>query len=625
MKSSGGHNKKEEVSIVSAPKNNPPVNHRLVAYRLSALIWQSANRLHLFGAFIGLLVGRSAVVVCPFLLKYSIDQISPSTKSLNLSSSTIPLLAIASYGLARVAAQLSNEVRDYLFARVSFYSQRQLLVSVFNKLFSLNLDYHLNRKTGAVSRILERGFRALQFVSHFMILNIIPTIVEVLLVTVILAYNFPPSFAIITISTVLIYIAYSIILTEYRTTFRKAMNELDSQANSRAVDALINYETVKYFSREATEGLRYDQSLAQHEAVALRAQGLLGFLNTGQAVIISLGLFGVMLLAAQEVVAGGMTVGDFVLVNTFLLQLYLPLNFLGFVYREIKQGLVDIEALFSILDEKSQTETNDESLINMRDSQRNLTKISSKIEFKNVSFSYPNGTKVLHNISFSVSAGKSIALVGESGSGKSTISRLLFGYYQPQEGEILIDDVPIQNYSLSSRRKAIGIVSQDPVLFHESIRYNLLYANAESDEKDLWYALKLAHAEEFVKRLPSGLDTIVGERGLKLSGGERQRIALARVFLKRPLIFIFDEATSSLDTATESEIQSALSEVSKGTTTISIAHRLSTIVDADEIIVMRRGEIIEQGTHEALLEKNGDYTFMWHLQERSETESTNQR
>ena len=572
---------------------------------------------------VGLGIGKAITVFTPFLLKAAVDGVAPSTigkvgiVGTVAVSATLPVLAITGYALSRFAAQVANELRDWLFARVSFRLQRALLVQVFGHLFDLTLDFHLNRKAGAISRLLERGFRSLQFVFHFMTFNIVPTILEVALVTLILALTFPPAFALITLGTVVLYVTYSILLTEHRTVFRKSMNELDSEANSRAVDALINYETVKYFNNEPAEMSRYDNSLARYERVSLRAQGLLGVLNAGQALIIGVGLLGVMLLAGQGVVAGTMTIGDFVLVNTFLLQLYLPLNFLGFVYREIKQGLVDIEALFDVLDQQGETAlANDIATTPLTE----LVSLNTGIEFKDVSFTYPNGTEVLKKVSLSIPAGKSVALVGESGSGKSTIARLLFGYYRATGGEITIDGIHVDNVSLASRRRALGVVSQDPVLFHESIRYNLLYADPNATEEVLWHALELAYAAEFVRRLPQGMETVVGERGLKLSGGEKQRIALARVFLKRPLLFIFDEATSSLDSGTEAEIQTALREVSRGATTLSIAHRLSTVVDADEIIVLRRGEVIERGTHDELLATGGEYYGMWKLQEPTDSD-----
>ncbi len=554
-------------------------------------------------AFVFLVAAKVLNVYVPFLLKTSIDQLTNNQKLL-------PFAVILAYGVARISVQVFGEIRDVLFAKVAQHAQRTIALKTFMHLHHLSLDYHLSRQTGGLSRVIERGTRGIQFVLNFMTFNIVPTLIEIVLVTGVLIVRFNVSYAIVIFSTILIYIVMTLMVTEWRLKFRVKMNSEETSANIKAIDSLLNYETVKYFGNEEHEYRRFDLSLKGYEAAAVRSQYSLSFLNFAQAAVIGLGLIIIMTMSAKAVVSGEQTVGDFVLVNTFLIQLYLPLNFLGFVYREIKNGLVDMEKMFELLDVHASVADSANAV--------GLQVTSGDVKFQNVNFSYNSSRQILTDVSFDVPAGRTLAIVGASGAGKSTISRLLFRFYDSTSGRIVIDDQDIKSVTQKSLRAAIGIVPQDTVLFNDTIGYNIRYGNPSANDEDVMTAARLANIHDFVMSLPQGYETPVGERGLKLSGGEKQRVAIARTILKNPRILLFDEATSALDSHNEKEIQKSLKAVSKNRTTIVIAHRLSTIVDADEIIVLKKGMIVERGVHSALLSQNGEYASMWFKQQKQE-------
>ncbi|HEX4923199.1 MAG TPA: ABC transporter ATP-binding protein/permease [Bdellovibrionales bacterium] len=550
-----------------------------------------------------LLLAKIVGVYVPFLLKQAVDALSVEAALL-----AIPLGLILAYGAARFLQQAFGELRDYLFVNVSQHAQRQIALSTFKHLHNLSMRFHLERQTGGLSRVIERGVKGIQFVLSFMLFNIVPTIFEIILVTGILLVQFDLSFAAITFFTIAFYIGFTLIVTDWRLKYRVAMNKRDTEANTKAIDSLLNYETVKYFGNEEHEHGRYDQALKGYMAAATQGQASLSLLNVGQATIIAAGLLGVMWLAARGVVHRSLTVGDFVLVNTFLIQLYLPLNFLGFVYRETKQGLVDMDKMFELLQVNAEIED--------KPGARALTVTNGEIEFDAVTFGYEPDRVILRDVSFNVPAGKTVALVGPSGSGKSTISRLLFRFYDIQRGAIRIDGQDIRDATQKSVRAAIGIVPQDTVLFNDTIIYNIHYGRVGATEDEVVQAARMAHIHDFVASLPQGYKTTVGERGLKLSGGEKQRVAIARAILKKPRILVFDEATSALDSRTEKEIQRSLNEVARDRTTLVIAHRLSTVVDADQILVLKNGQIVERGRHQELLRLGGEYAAMWEKQQQ---------
>jgi len=564
-------------------------------------IWQFKGRV-LFA--LGLLtLAKIANVGIPLALKGAVDALDPQQQDIIY----LPVAMLITYGLLRLASSLFSELRDAIFAKVIFNSVRRIAGAIFKHLHNLSLRFHLQRQTGGISRDIERGSRGISFLLNFMIFNILPTLVEIALVTVILLSQYDNIFAIITTSTILLYIAYTLIITEWRMRFRRAMNDMDSKANNQAIDSLLNYETVKYFNNEQYELNRYDETLATWETSAIKNQTSLSLLNIGQGAIIAIGLTLLMLLAGQGVVDGELTLGDLVLINAFLLQLYLPLGFLGFVYREIRHSLADMERMFNLLEQPQETMDIPGAMP--------LTVNQGEIRFNHVDFQYDANRKILHDIDFTVEAGKKLAIVGASGSGKSTLVRLLFRFYDLQAGTISIDDVSIHDVQQHSLRQEIGVVPQDTVLFHNSIYHNILYGNPHADKAAVIEAAKQAHLHEFIQKLPDGYDTLVGERGLKLSGGEKQRVAIARTLLKNPNILIFDEATSALDSHSEKAINKELQTISKNKTTLVIAHRLSTIVDADTILVLDQGRIIERGTHKQLLGQNGHYAAMWALQQ----------
>ncbi|MDC9725377.1 MAG: ABC transporter ATP-binding protein/permease [Gammaproteobacteria bacterium] len=564
-------------------------------------IWEFKGRVVLA---LGLLtLAKLANVGIPIALKGAVDALDPQQQDIIF----LPIAMLVTYGLLRLASSLFSELRDALFAKVIFNSVRRIAGAIFKHLHNLSLRFHLQRQTGGISRDIERGSRGISFLLNFMIFNILPTLVEIALVTIILLTQYDSIFAIVTTSTILLYIAYTLVVTEWRMRFRRVMNDMDSKANNQAIDSLLNYETVKYFNNENYELNRYDLTLASWEKSAIKNQTSLSLLNMGQGAIIATGLTILMLLAGQGVVDGELSLGDLVLINAFLLQLYLPLGFLGFVYREIRHSLADMERMFKLLEESQET-------LDKPDAPA-LDVSKGEIRFNHVDFHYDSNRKILHDIDFTIEAGKKLAIVGASGSGKSTLARLLFRFYDLQAGTITIDGANISDVQQHSLRQAIGVVPQDTVLFNNTIYHNILYGNPAVDKSAVIEAAKQAHIHNFIQRLPEGYDTLVGERGLKLSGGEKQRVAIARTLLKNPHILIFDEATSALDSHSEKAINKELQAISQNKTTLVIAHRLSTIIDADTILVLNHGKIIERGTHNQLLSKNGHYAAMWALQQ----------
>jgi ATP-binding cassette subfamily B protein len=520
----------------------------------------------------------------------------------------VPLLLIVGYGLLRVASSGFGEVRDMVFAAVQQRVVRRVALETFQHVHRLSLRYHLDRKTGGLARAMERGQNGIEAVLRLAVFNVVPTLIEVALVTVVLVRVFDWRFAALTLACVSVYLSFTVFFSQFRIRFRRTMNETDSEAQTKAVDSLLNYETVKYFGNEAHEARRFDESLARYERAAVRSQVTLNLLNLGQATIIAAGLAVMMLLAADGVASGQMTVGKFVLINTYLMQLYQPLNFLGFVYREIRQGLVDMEQMFRLL--STGQEVADKpgavALVGHLADRR-----AGEVVFDDVRFGYLPERPILKGVSFRIPPGRALAVVGPTGAGKSTISRLLFRFYDVDGGSVRVDGIDVRDAAQDSLRAAIGVVPQDTVLFNDTIRYNIGYGRPGATAAEIEEAAKLAQVHDFVCRLPQGYDTVVGERGLKLSGGEKQRVAIARAILKDPRILILDEATSALDTRTEQEIQVALRNVARHRTTLTIAHRLSTIVDADEIIVLDDGRVVERGRHAALIAEDGLYAAMW--------------
>jgi ATP-binding cassette subfamily B protein len=555
-----------------------------------------------------LIFAKLANVAVPLIFKQIIDALDKSQAVL-----MVPVTLILGYGLLRLMSTLFGELRDAVFAKVTQRAIRRVALQVFEHLHSLSLRFHLNRQTGGVSRDIDRGTRGIGFLLNFMLFNILPTLLEIGLVAAILLSKYNAWFAGITFVTLIIYIGFTLFVTEWRMVVRRTMNELDSKANSRAIDSLLNYETVKYFGNEQYESRRYDHNMEHWEEAAVRNQTSLAFLNAGQSVIIAVGITALMWLAADEVVKGTMTVGDLVLVNVFMLQLYMPLHFLGFVYREIRHALADMEKMFSLLHENREIA----DVIAAPD----LVTGKAEVRFEHVSFGYNPDRQILFDVTFSVPAGHTVAVVGSSGAGKSTLSRLLFRFYDVQEGCLRINGQDIRSVTQSSLRAAIGIVPQDTVLFNDTIYYNIAYGKPDATHDAVIAAAQAAHIHEFIESLPQGYETQVGERGLKLSGGEKQRVAIARALLKNPAILIFDEATSALDSKSEKAIQAELRAIAQNRTTLVIAHRLSTVVDADQILVMDKGGIVERGTHNELLQQGGVYEQMWSLQKRVEQDT----
>jgi len=557
-------------------------------------------------AALGALIGaKMANVGVPLVLKQLIDQlaIDPAHPQALL---VLPLGALVAYGLLRLSTTVFTELREFLFARVTQRAVRTIALKVFRHLHALSLRFHLNRQTGGMTRDIERGTRGVNSLISYSLFNVLPTLVEITLVLGYLVINYDIWFSVITAVALATYIAFTVIVTEWRTHFRRTMNDLDSKANTKAIDSLLNYETVKYFGNEDYEAKRYDQGLQNYENAAVRSQTSLSVLNTGQSLIIATAVTLILWRATEGVIAGTMTLGDLVLVNSFMIQLYIPLNFLGVIYREIKQSLADMERLFSLLDQNRE-------VADAPNAQPLVTR-GARVEFSHVDFSYEAKRQILFDVDFTIPAGTTTAVVGHSGSGKSTLSRLLFRFYDVNGGSIRIDGQDLREVTQQSLRAAIGIVPQDTVLFNDTIEYNIAYGRPEASHDDIVAAARAASIHDFIESLPDGYKTMVGERGLKLSGGEKQRVAIARTLLKNPAILIFDEATSALDSKSEQAIQAQLKEIAKDRTTLVIAHRLSTIADAQQIIVLDHGKIVERGTHGALLAARGLYAQMWERQ-----------
>ena len=574
--------------------------------KLCRLLWpqnQPALRVRVVFSILCLILAKVLSISIPFFYKYAVDALS-----LKATILVVPVFLIVAYGVAMAVSQLFGEFRDLLFVKVGQHALRHAALDTFKHLHQLSLKFHLDRQTGGLARIIDRAVQAIQFVLWVMLFNILPNIFELIVVCIIFAVKFNLLFAAVAFLTVFSYLACSFLITEWRMKFRRAANQASNRSSTISVDSLLNFETVKYFNNEQHEFDRYNGALKDYQQAMIKAQYSLSGLNSAQALIISVGLSIIMLLAARGIVHQQMSIGDFVLVNMLMMQLYQPLRFIGAFYNQVKQSLTDMEKMFELVAEK--TEEHDSP---------NAPDISieqTTVAFDCVSFHYQAERTILTDVSFEVPAGKTVAIVGPSGSGKSTISRLLFRFYDPQSGSIKVAGQDIKNFSAKSLRTHVGIVPQDTVLFNDTLAYNIGYAKPDCSLEELKQVTDLAHLSEFVKVLPDGYDTLVGERGLKLSGGEKQRVAIARMLLKNPKIMIFDEATSSLDSHTEKEIQKSIAEISKNRTTVMIAHRLSTVVHADNIIVLRFGKIVEQGTHQQLLKLNNVYASMWQQQKQ---------
>ncbi len=575
---------------------------------LAPYLWPrgaAGTKARVVAALFFLAAAKAAIVCIPPLYKEAVDALDGEGDALV----TVPVGVIIGYGVMRVLSIAFAELRDAIFARVGQRAIHAVALRTFRHLHGLALRFHLERQTGGLSRVIERGTKGIDFLLRFMLFNILPTLLEIAMVCGILWALFDVWYALVTLVTVSAYIGYTMAVTEWRLKYRRRMNKTDEEANTRAIDSLLNYETVKYFGNEDHEAARFDHALTRYENAATISSASLSLLNIGQALIIGIGLTGAMLMAGYGVGAGEMTLGDFVMVNTYLIQLFMPLSFLGFVYREIKQSLTDMEAMFHLLETEAE--------IADAPGAGPLPDGPGEIVLDDVRFGYDLRRPILDGIRLVVPAGKRVAIVGPSGAGKSTIARLLFRFYDVESGAIRIDGKDIREVAQDSLRAAIGIVPQDTVLFNDTVRYNIAYGRPNATDEEIFEATRLAAIDRFVEAAPDGYATTVGERGLKLSGGEKQRIAIARTILKRPRILVFDEATSALDTRTEREIQSAIEDVSRDRTTVVIAHRLSTVVNADEIVVLDRGRIAERGTHAGLLAKRGIYATMWERQQRA--------
>ena len=573
-----------------------------VLKRLTPFLKPYRGRIAIAMAF--LLSAKVAGLAVPMVLKRLID-----TLGMTATIAVIPVALLLAYGAARLSERVFTEMRQIVFARVMARSSRMVMLSVFRHLHSLSLRFHLNRSTGGVTRDVERGGSSISDLLDWTLYTIVPTLIEVTLVTCVLVYLYDVYFALVTLAVLVAYIAWTISVTEWRTRYYRASVEANTAASASAVDSLLNYETVKYFNNERHEAERYDISLRQMEEANIKSYKTLAVLNVGQSAIIAIGVTALMFKAAAGVVAGRLSVGDLVLVNAYLLQMAMPLNYLGMMYREVKQALTNIERLWGLLDE--QQEVRDDP------SARPLATTQPRVSFEAVRFSYDVRREILHGIDFEIPPGHRVAVVGHSGSGKSTLARLLYRFYDVDSGSIRIDGSDLRALTQDSVRAAVGIVPQDTVLFNDSIRYNIRYGRPSASDEEVEAAAQAAHIHRFIVSLPDGYDTPVGERGLKLSGGEKQRVAIARALLKNPAILIFDEATSALDSASEKAIQAELDRIAVGRTTLIIAHRLSTVMDADQILVMDAGNIVERGSHAQLVERNGHYAAMWRLQQQS--------
>ena len=573
--------------------------------RLWPYLWQYKWRVLLA---LGFMIGaKVANVGVPVLLKDLVDRLAPNPTAAQ-AMLVVPTGLLVAYGLLRLSTSLFAELRELVFAKATEGAARSISLKVFSHLHALSLRFHLERQTGGMTRDIERGTRAVHSLISYSLYSIIPTLIEVTLVLTLLATKFDVVFAWITLTALVLYVAFTVSVTQWRTQFRKVMNELDSKAHTRAIDSLLNYETVKYFNNESFEAKRYDEALEKLRKAGLKSQQTLSLLNTGQQTIIAAGLIVMLWRATDGVVAGRMTVGDLVMVNAFMIQLYIPLNFLGVIYREIKQSLTDLDKMFTLMER-------DREVADAPGAQALQVQGPPAVRFENVRFAYDPDRPILHDISFEIPAGQTVAVVGPSGSGKSTLARLLYRFYDVQGGHIRVEGQDIRQLTQDSLRRHIGIVPQDTVLFNDTVAYNIAYGRPDATQSEVEAAAQAARIHDFIVSTPKGYDTVVGERGLKLSGGEKQRVAIARTLLKNPPILVFDEATSALDSANERAIQAELAAVAQGKTVLVIAHRLSTIVQAHEILVMEHGHIIERGTHAQLLAANGRYADMWRLQQ----------
>ena len=576
--------------------------------RLLPYLWQYKWRV--LAALLFVIGAKVANVGVPVLLKNLIDSmtIKPGDPAALL---VVPAGLLLAYGALRLMTSLFTELRELVFAKATQGASRQIALQTFEHLHALSLRFHLERQTGGMTRDIERGVRGIESLVSFSLYSIVPTLVEVAMVLTILAVKFDARFAWITGGALVLYIAFTVVVTEWRTQFRRQANEADSSAHTKAIDSLLNYETVKYFNNEGFEARRYDESLEALRRARLKSQTTLSLLNAGQQLIIAVGLVAMLWMATQGVVDGRLTLGDLVMVNAFMIQLYIPLNFLGVIYREIKQNLTDLDKMFTLMDRERE-------VADTPGAEALRTNGPVDVRFEHVDFAYEPARAILHDVSFEIPAGKTVAVVGPSGSGKSTLARLLYRFYDVQAGKILIAGQDIRTVTQASVRRAIGIVPQDTVLFNDTVAYNIRYGKPDASDAEVEQAARAAHIHDFIMSTPKGYATMVGERGLKLSGGEKQRVAIARTLLKDPPILIFDEATSALDSANERAIQAEIKSAARGKTTLVIAHRLSTVVDAHEILVMELGRIIERGTHLKLLAARGRYADMWALQQSAE-------